>query len=250
MFAVLSLLTRIPTKSGGLNQAAKTAYLFPVVGFLIGVIIYLIGVVAFKCLLPEIAAMITVLSIYGVIGFIHIDGLADFSDGVMTHGSIEKKIAAMKDVKVGIAGVFSVLVVLILTFYALKQLGADNTSKIIFCCHIPMYKFGCAIIISEISAKLSMNTCMLLGHKKDSGIGSIFIERTTKTSYIIAVLISVFLSFILTNIYFPIVFIGIFVALGVIWVAHRNFGGITGDAFGTANELTRIVSLIAWTVIL
>jgi adenosylcobinamide-GDP ribazoletransferase len=250
MFSTLSFLTRIPIKSNNVNQAARTAYLFPVIGFLIGVIVYLIGVVTFKCLLPEIAAMITVLSIYGVIGLIHLDGLADFSDGVITSGTQEKKIAAMKDIKVGIAGVFSVLVVLILTFYALKQLGADNTSKIIFFSHIPMYKFGCAIIISEISAKLSMNTCIVLGKKKNFGIGGIFIERSTKTGYIIAVLLAIFLSFILANIYFPMVFIGIFVALGVIWVAHKNFGGLIGDAFGAANELTRVISLIAWTVIL
>lgn len=250
MAAALSFLTRIPTRSNNLEQAAKTTYLFPIVGFLIGVIVYLIGIVAFKCLLPEIAIMITVLSIYGVIGLIHLDGLADFSDGVMTHGDCEKKIAVMKDVKVGIAGVFSVLMVLILTFYALKQLGADSAAKIIYGHHIPMYKFGCAIIVSEISAKLSMNTCMVFGRKKNSGIGAIFIKNTTKTSYIIAVLLSIFLSFILTNIYFPMVFIGIFVALGVVWVAHKNIGGLTGDAFGAANELTRIISLIAWTVIL
>ena len=51
-----------------------------------------------------------VASIALMTGIHHTDGLADFADGLMTKGSKEKKRKAMKDLSVGSAGIFSIVI--------------------------------------------------------------------------------------------------------------------------------------------
>lgn len=44
-------------------------------------------------------------------GFHHLDGLIDFGDGMMVHGSPEKKIAVTRDKRIGTGGVAYLLMV-------------------------------------------------------------------------------------------------------------------------------------------
>lgn len=250
MRAVISFLTKIPTKSADIYDVAKQTYLFPVVGFIIGLMVYLVGYTSFRFLPREVGAIIITLSIYVVTGLIHLDGLADFSDGIMASGDRQKKILVMKDVKIGVGGIFSTVFILLITFYSISLLGMVETSKNIFGYNMPMYEFGCALVISEVSAKLSMNTCLVVGRKMSSGIGSIFILHSTLTKYVIACLISTLIGILLTGFYFVIVYTGVVTALLIVGLAHKNFGGVNGDVIGASNEIARVATLLVWLVVL
>ncbi|HID90451.1 TPA: hypothetical protein EYP44_00640, partial [Candidatus Bathyarchaeota archaeon] len=41
------------------------------------------------------------------------------------------------------------------------------------------------------------------------------------------------------------IFVGVLAGMAVVVVANRHFGGMTGDAFGAANEIGRAASLLA-----
>ncbi|MCK5628791.1 adenosylcobinamide-GDP ribazoletransferase [Candidatus Bathyarchaeota archaeon] len=42
-----------------------------------------------------------------------------------------------------------------------------------------------------------------------------------------------------------VVLVAILTSLFMVGIAHRHFGGVTGDVLGATNELSRMVSLIA-----
>ncbi len=69
--------------------------------------------------LPPLSNILAVLALYLTIGLLHLDGLADWADGIMVKGDRERKVRAMKDLNTGIAGVFAVVTVLLLQVYAL-----------------------------------------------------------------------------------------------------------------------------------
>lgn len=249
MKELFSFLTRVPTKSKDLEIAAKHAYLFPLIGLIIGLMAYAVGYFSFTLLPNEIGASITTLSIYSVTGLVHLDGLSDFSDGIMASGDRERKFSAMKDAKIGVAGIFSIVFILLITVYSISVLGNIKNCRSLTN-ELLMYQLGCALIISEISAKLSMNTCIALGKRMPDGIGSIFIQRSTWNKYIIAFAISTLIGLIVARSYFIVVYVGIVVSFIVVKIAHKNFGAVNGDAIGASNEIARAATLLVWVVII
>ena len=68
-------------------------------------------------ILPSnLVAIAVIVAIYKLCGINHIDGLADFGDGVIAHGTWEKKVQAMKDVNLGTGGGLFIAVLLLATF--------------------------------------------------------------------------------------------------------------------------------------
>ncbi len=248
MRAVLSFLTRIPVGSTDIEDAARRAYLFPVVGVLIGLISYIAGCGSFRFFSREVGALLTVLSIYSVTGLMHLDGLSDFSDGIMASGTTQQKISAMKDVKVGIGGIFSVCFVFLTLFCVINQLGGLESGNPMTWGPVPMYQLGRALITSEVSAKLSMNTCIFMGRKMQDGIGSLFIGYSTSVSYVTAVLLAITAGLAVAGLYSIVVATGVLIAVVIVRIAHTHFGGVNGDALGASNEISRAVVLVIWTV--
>ncbi|MFZ2071138.1 MAG: adenosylcobinamide-GDP ribazoletransferase [Halobacteriota archaeon] len=243
---IIGFLTRIPVRTATrLEEVAARAYLFPIAALFIGLLIATTASVTFRFLAstPEIAALLTLLAIYLVTGLIHLDGLADFFDGMMAGGGRIEKLKAMKDVKIGIAGLFAVVFLLLLCLFAIDTVcitGGTGT----------FHKFTAVFVIAEVSAKLSMNTCILLGRRFNtgSGMGALFIRATTMPKYIVAFISAVLISLIVTSfsVRFFIMFSGIAVAFVIAYVAKRNFGMVTGDVIGASNELARCVALLIW----
>jgi adenosylcobinamide-GDP ribazoletransferase len=236
MLDLISFLTQIPVKKEvNIEEVAAKSYLFPLVALLIGVLIAAAAFLSFRVFgtAPEIAALLTLLSIYLITGLMHLDGLADFFDGVMAGGSRRAKIKAMKDEKIGIAGLFSTIFVLLLLFFCIKLI-----------CSGP-YDFARIVITAEVSAKLSMNTCMFIakGRNGGKGMGDLFIRSITGSKYAAALIFSLLVSLILTA-SFPGVLTGVIVAVLVSCVARNNFGRVSGDVMGASNELARCVTLL------
>jgi len=101
-------------------------------------------------------------------------------------------------------------------------------------------------MISEISSKLSMNTCMMAGKKGTEGMGSMFIHHASLKGYYAALAIATVLGLICSCYRFLFVYTGIFVALIIVRAAHTNFGYVTGDAIGASNEISRAITLLLW----
>ena len=230
--SVFSFLTIIPASNSDLNSIAKNMYLFPIVGIVIGLVIGSLGYGLSIYLEPLVVSLVLVASIALMTGIHHTDGLADFADGLMTKGSKEKKRKAMKDLSVGSAGIFSIVIYAIGAIIALSLSSGMELFKI--------------ILLSEIMAKFSMVLMAGLGNSAAIGSNSPFMDSMKdKKRLIVAGVITIIPFIIIGEMNGFIVFaVGIVITMFLVGLSTRSFGGITGDVMGASNEITRLSSLL------
>ena len=230
--SVFSFLTIIPTSNSDLNSIAKNMYLFPLVGIIIGLVIGTLGFGLSLYLEPLVVSLIVVTSLAVITGIHHTDGLADFADGLMTKGTKEKKRKAMKDLSVGSAGIFSIVLYAIGVIIALSFSSGMELFKI--------------ILLSEIMAKFSMVLMAALGNSASIGSNSPFIaSMKDKKRLLIAGIITIIPLIVIGEMNGLIVFAsGIILTMFLVGLSTKSFGGITGDVMGASNELTRLSSLL------
>jgi adenosylcobinamide-GDP ribazoletransferase len=230
--SVFSFLTIIPVSTTNLETVAKYMYIFPIVGITIGLIVgsFAFGLTFF--LDPLIVSLLVVGLLAIITGIHHIDGLADFADGLMTKGNKEKKLLAMKDVSTGSAGILSIILYVVGMILALSLMSG--------------YALFQAILLSEILAKFSMVLQASLGRSAAVGSNTPFVQiMKDKRRLAIACAITIIPLVIIGGITGIIVFgASIALTLFLIGLSNRSFGGITGDVLGATNEIIRLSSLV------
>ena len=171
-------------------------------------------------------------------------GLLDFGDGVMAHGTFERKIEVMHDRFTGAGAIGLVLTTYLVTALAFGELGR-NVSFGNFA--VPLVVP--ALILVELCAKLSMVVAAWAGKSVHQGMNSPFLEAMHGTEGNLRLAAALVISFViaisllgLTGIF--VVVAGLITGLVMVAVAHKNFNGVTGDVFGATNELTRLVCVV------
>jgi adenosylcobinamide-GDP ribazoletransferase len=168
-------------------------------------------------------------------GIQHVDGLLDFGDGLMCHGSRSRKLSVMRDPQTGAGGFALGLVVLISTVFAIADL---NRALVIQ-----------ALIVGEAAAKFSMVVQAWMGKPASKGLSSIFVAAMHSRTRHLKILLSTFFVLsiavpLLGVIGLLVTFAVIAVACVVLIIANNAFGGLTGDVMGATNEMARLVSLL------
>lgn len=232
--SLFSFLTIIPTNNASLETVAKYMYLFPVVGIVIGLLVGSIGFGLSSFLDPLVVGLLVVASLTLITGIHHTDGLADFADGLMTKGTKEKKLSAMKDLATGSAGIVAIVLYLIGLIIALSL----STG----------FQLFLAIFLSEIVAKFSMVLMASMGKSASLGSNSPFVElMKNRKKLAVASIITLIPLIMLGGTTGLIIFaVGTTFTLFLVAMATRSFGGLTGDVLGSANELTRLASLLVF----
>jgi len=230
--SVFSFLTIIPSNNTNLETAAKYMHVFPIIGIAIGLLIGSLGFGLSFFLDPMVVALLVVGSIVVITGVHHTDGLADFADGLMTKGTKDKKLKAMKDLSTGSAGIVSVVLYVIGAIIALSLTSGFALFQ--------------AILLSEILAKFSMVLMASIGQSAAVGSNSPFMQiMKDKRRLAVAGVITIIPLVVIGGTVGLILFgASIGVTLFLIGLSTRSFGGITGDVLGAANELTRLSSLL------
>jgi adenosylcobinamide-GDP ribazoletransferase len=234
---LLSFLTTIPVRMDQdmLTDTAKCMFLFPLVGAFIGLLAGLCGW-ATSQFLPSLVVGALVLGFLLLItGLHHTDGLLDFGDGIMAHGSPERKIEIMHDQLTGAGGLSLGIMTFLITTFAISELDSGIIIQ--------------GLVVVEISAKLSMVVGAWAGKAVHEGMNSSFLEAmhgNKGTARLVAALV---ISFVIAM---PLLWLtgavtvlaAILASLIMVEVAHRHFKGVTGDVLGATNELARMFSLI------
>ncbi|NVM03921.1 MAG: adenosylcobinamide-GDP ribazoletransferase [Candidatus Helarchaeota archaeon] len=256
-----AFLTKIPVGMDieSMDDIARYSWLFPIVGMIIGIIPGVIGFILLLLLPKSLIGPIILGLILLLTGLHHTDGLLDFGDGIMAHGTPERKLEIMHDVNTGTGGIVLGIVILLTTAVSYSYL---NIFMI----------FG--VIIAEISAKLGM--LEVASFSKTTAKGSKMAEpfvRLTKPHYF-------FLSFVITIILFFFLNYGIRLTIYLFWgiwyfsyfefliqlliilagsiipslfiygIAKRNFKGMSGDTFGAINDICRMSTLVLLVILI
>ena len=218
----------------GIAQAASYMPLFSLIGaatgLVAGAIVWLLELV-----LPQLVAGVIGLGVLILInGAQHVDGLLDFGDGIMFHGTSSGKLRVMRDPTTGAGGLSLGLVILATAAFSIAA--------------IPARLIVPALIASESAAGFSMVLAASTGKSAHKGMNSIFVEAMHhKRALRLGLSCVIILAILLLSLRFDglLVLIGaMLTALGMVVVSNRHFGGLTGDVLGATNEITRAVSLI------
>lgn len=240
----------------GLDEFFKRTYLHILVGAVLGLLMGAFSFLAMMVLPQQISAILIVVFVYYLTGLNHIDGLADFGDGLTAHGSVEKKIRALKDVALGIGGVGFCTMGILAFYSAIVSLQsealifADNSIKTAATVLLS------SMLIAEVSAMQCMLTIAAFGKSIHEGLGSILVQNTTIPKYLVGLLGSVVICS-LALVPFGLWYGGLVALIAAIVsafiilnISNRHFGGMNGDVIGTSNEVGRTIALIIIVLVL
>jgi len=257
---LMSFLTTIsPTRDESfVETSARFMFLFPVIGALIGFFAGLYSFFTYNFLssllgflnapffsgsqnpffvyLPKVLASVMTLAFLLVLtGLQHLDGLVDLGNALgIRKASVEERVAVAHAWTVTRAGAFLAIFVSLCTISFIFLIKPEAIIQ--------------TLIIAEISAKLGMVTCAWQGSSLQKGLGSIFLDSMKKRHglYLVSLVFSLLIGVLLLGLKGVLaVTLGIVVGGLMIVLSKRVFGGVTGDVFGAANEIARMIALFA-----
>ncbi len=235
--AALRFLTIVPiawhNEQDGRFFASSLPW-FPVIGLLIGLAVAATASFLVPFFPPSVVAVAAVALLAGVSGCLHLDGLADSGDGLLSARPRERILEIMRDSRIGAMGVIALFVALLSKFVALASLaGATLTFTL-----IAMPLAGrCAIILSM---------AILPYAREGEGLGRLFYSPTSRWAamWALAVLMAI-PAWIGWHLAVPVL---IAVTLTVfpfaLW-CRSKIGGATGDTLGAVCELTEMMVAVA-----
>jgi adenosylcobinamide-GDP ribazoletransferase len=234
---ILAFLTILPFRMDMdcLVDSAKFMFLFPLVGALIGLLAGVFGWAASLFLPALVVGGLTLGMLLLLTGLHHTDGLLDFGDAVMYHGTTERKIEIMHDQLTGAGALGLGIMTYLVTALAIAELNVGILVQ--------------GLIVVEVCAKLSMVVGAWAGKAVHKGMNSPFLDVMHGKSGNVRFLAAIAISF---GVAVPLLwFAGFVTVIAVVLasavmvaIAHRHFGGVTGDVFGATNELTRMVAVV------
>ena len=230
--ALLQFCTILPLgRPADFEEFARRSYLYPLSGYLTG---GLAGVLAALMPNASLGAAIGLAAVLLVTGAHHLDGLLDLGDGLMAHGSRELRVRALLDRQVG-AGALALGMTTLLIAYA----GLESASSL----------FG-ALVAAEVLGRFAMLIMTVFGRPFREGIQSYLHERAHAWFVLPASLLC------LPLFWLPIeprqLLAGavgaVAVALLLIGIGRRLFGGVNGDLVGATHELVRAAVLCLFVI--
>ncbi len=227
---MISFFTRIPI--GRKIEYTEERYLkglkwFPFVGLIIG--IFLVPVTFLSVLDQNIKGLLIALIYLFVTGGIHLDGLADSSDGLFSNRSKERVLEIMKDSHIGSFGVIA----LILYFLIFANVAGHLDWKWL-------------ILMPYIGKTMGFISASFTSYARvDHGMGYLFINNLKPIHACIhfimmCAIVTCFLSF---NGLIAIV-ISLFAMLLLIRFFTRVIDGQTGDTIGMVIEVSQIAFVL------
>ena len=222
-----------------IEYMTRMVWCWPLIHLFIGILAAVCGFVCgqFLHLNTFFVSVIVYAFLMLITGYNHLDGVMDMADGVMVHGTPEKKISVVKDSSVGAGGIATLFLVASLTIA-----GINN---------ILDYNFIFGIVICEMVAKSSLLTTALTSKPLTPGIGSYFILSTNSFNYALSIIIVGIISYLLGGVVGLIGLLGAVVAGFLISrIAKRNFGVANGDVLGMSNEVGRLMALLFMSIAL
>ena len=231
---MIQFFTTIPIKTSVSVEEedfSKGLPFFPLVGLLIGLFNYTVFY-AFSFFNKELLSVISwILANIIITGGLHLDGLADTCDGLLSSRDREKMLQIMKDSRIGTNGVLAIIM--------------DLLIKLSLMFSLPINLRPLAIISSVVLGKTIMLVLIYTtSYGRKDGIGGLFYKGISKTNVAIGSMIGMIIILAIHSLrIIPILILCI-----VSMVFYRKFvinkiGGITGDTLGAANELTEILFL-------
>lgn len=231
----VSFLTVFPVPKGfvGTFAAADLAQcfsFFPLAGLLIGTCC-LLAALALHQWMPALLTGVVLTALLAILTRgLHLDGLADLTDGIGGGYTIERRLEIMKDSNIGTFGSLALVLALLFKVASLHVLLKTSYWPPILL--VPSFS-RLAMVFTAFKSTYA---------RPEGGLGKPFLESMTIKQPLVSTGLTCFIALLISPglmvLYFPAVVLcaALFRSIG-----HRWLGGVTGDVLGATNEVTEIV---------
>jgi adenosylcobinamide-GDP ribazoletransferase len=235
--ALISFFTAFPAHSASLDDAARNAYLLPLVGLVTGAPGAALLILGYE-MPPGVVATLALGAVLLAAGLHHTDGVLDVGDALMVRGDPERRRAVLRDTRVGIGGIGALFFVYAPALAALISLSDDSPARAAF-----------ALLAAEVSARSAMLLMLAFGKPAEAGSSSVSFVRSLRGWRRTAgaalallgpplLLLPLGTPALLASLSAPLT------ALAALRLSRRAFGGIGGDVVGATGEAARTVLLV------
>jgi adenosylcobinamide-GDP ribazoletransferase len=232
LLAAMRFLTIVPlpgTWGTGEDDLARSVPWFPVIGLMFGGIAAALAWGLSGVAPPMVTAALTVVVLLCFSGCLHMDGLADTADGLLSSRPRERILEIMKDSHTGAMGVIAIVCVLLLKFASLASLPADRV--------------WAAVLLMPLAGRCAIVIHMaILPYARPDGLGAIFYRRPSRLAAVWAACVLAVVAWSVLGPRGLIVWaVCMVMTLAISAYVYRKIGGATGDTFGAVCELIEIV---------
>jgi adenosylcobinamide-GDP ribazoletransferase len=228
-------LTIFPIPGKDAPKLSNSLPFFPVVGFALGLLLWLVGLLdrltSGSGWPMGIAALMLLASIISTRA-LHLDGLADFADALGGGWDKEKRLEIMKDTRLGVFGGVAVITALLCKWLAFSRLvSVGSTVWVILPC--------------MISRTMQVHLAVRLDYaRSEGGTAASFVHGASNYHFSAAYVITL----VAALVFGPAGLGALAVAIIITWVygawCRENIGGITGDLLGADNEIIEVTLLL------
>jgi adenosylcobinamide-GDP ribazoletransferase len=205
---------------------------FPLIGALIGALAGAVRVLAQPPLGASVASVLALVSLVGLSGALHQDGLADAADGLGVRGDRERRLEVMRDPAVGAFGMLALLGWALLFLAALESLSDAHALRALLA----------AAALARWAALLHAAAAP---PARADGLGAAFQPRPAGLAAASALAVAI--AELACGPLAGLAAIGavlLTTALSAVW-ARQALGGRTGDTLGATIALTEVAVCVA-----
>ncbi|MEN3280856.1 MAG: adenosylcobinamide-GDP ribazoletransferase [Solirubrobacteraceae bacterium] len=232
--AAVAFLTRLPVGTTDLTAArlSRAAPWFPAVGLLVGGVMAGTRAVANLVLDPTPATVLALLAAVMVTGGLHEDGLADAADAMGAHADRERKLAILRDSRVGAYGALAIVFAVVFAVAVLAPLDDGD--------------FARAALVGNVLGRWStLPQALALRSAHADGSGALV--RPSRVAVAAGTAIALATALVAGGLGPGAIAIATAAAVTALGAAAalRVLGGVSGDTFGAVAKLVELASYAA-----
>lgn len=237
-FIAMQFMTIVPIYLSAMptpKQNALSVLYYPMIGLLMGgALVLMTYALSF---LPIVASSAILLALWAYLtGGLHLDGLADMSDGVVGgFGDRQRMLDIMKESSTGAMGVIVLVAVMLLKFgfiYSLIQIKA----------------WAWLLVVPILGRMMALVLFLGVPYVREDGIGKSMSDGLPKTATSLVLALWAVGVMMFVGLFHAYLAVGLAVgfllfAVGYCRYWQRRIGGMTGDVIGGAIELSEMVMM-------
>ncbi|PKM55808.1 MAG: adenosylcobinamide-GDP ribazoletransferase [Firmicutes bacterium HGW-Firmicutes-5] len=227
---MLTYITRIPFPIK-LEYDEKTfvkgLYAMPIIGIFIGIV--MAGAMwIMKDQMPQVKAFVMILIYLAMVGGLHLDGLADYMDGIFSGRTKDRILEIMSDSRIGSFGVIGLCLYFIGMYTGLQ------------------FSSWQVVLLAPIVARTMAVWVIAFGtYAKKDGMGKGLIDYGRPWHGLSMLMILTAVLFFWQPILIKSVFMILFGTVILLRWTTKQMGGITGDVIGAVIESTQVFWLLS-----
>ena len=233
----LTIITESRNHQDTEGDLAKSMIFFPVIGFLIGVILNYSDKALAWVVPPSIANALLLIMLVVITRALHIDGLADTLDGLMGGHDKMSRLEIMKDSRIGTAGALGVMLLLLVKYLCFNNLFDNDKAS--------------ALLTAPMLGRWSQILMVFRSnYGREEGMSSAFIGHLRLSGMIATAAVAIGLAVFVSGVWAVVLISGVAIFTVLCrWYIVRKLGGVTGDAIGAVSELNETLTLLLFVIL-